>query len=51
MVQEVNRSVTPRDLIIVTTIGTPFRFRSSLGHIPERLAEAEEGSLIVIHYE
>jgi Kef-type K+ transport system membrane component KefB len=49
--REVIGAVSPRDLIIVTTIGSPFRFRSSLGHIPERLAEVEENSLIVIHYQ
>jgi nucleotide-binding universal stress UspA family protein len=38
------------DLIVATAIGSPGRFRSSLGYIPEQLAAAKEGSIVVIHY-
>jgi len=39
-----------QDLIVVTTMGSQRRFRSSLGYIPEQLAAAIAGSIVVIHY-
>jgi len=38
------------DLVIVTTIGSRALFRSSLGNLPEELAERTDASLIVIRY-
>jgi Kef-type K+ transport system membrane component KefB len=50
VVQDIASKVNARDLIVVTTIGPASRFRSSLGYIPEQLAAAREGSIVVIHY-
>jgi len=50
VVQEVIDKVGPLDLVVVTTAGSQLRFRSSLGRVPERLAERISGSMVVIHY-
>ena len=50
LVQDVVAKVDAHDLIVVTTIGSPSRFRSSLGYIPEQLAAETSGSIVVIHY-
>ncbi|MFZ5916676.1 MAG: cation:proton antiporter [Chloroflexota bacterium] len=50
VVHAVASKVNPHDLVIVTSVGAQSRFRSSLGHIPERLAEAISGSMVVVHY-
>jgi tetraacyldisaccharide-1-P 4'-kinase len=50
VVQEAAARLQKDDLIVVTAIGSPSRFRSSLGYIPEQLAAAKEGSIVVIHY-
>jgi hypothetical protein len=50
VVQDVISKVDTRDLIVITTMGSRMRFRSSLGHIPERLAAATSGSMVVIQY-
>jgi len=50
LIQDIVNKVNDRDLILVTTIGSPSRFRSSLGYIPEQLATSIKGSIIVIHY-
>jgi Kef-type K+ transport system membrane component KefB/nucleotide-binding universal stress UspA family protein len=50
VVQEAVARLQKDDLIVVTAIGSPSRFRSSLGYIPEQLAAAKEGSIVVIHY-
>ena len=42
--------VNAHDLIVVTTIGTRRRFRSSLGPIAEQLVADSEASIIIIHY-
>lgn len=49
-IQGVISEVNPLDLVVVTTAGSKLRFRSSLGRIPEQLAEAISGSMVVIHY-
>jgi hypothetical protein len=48
IVQDIIRKVNAYDLIVVTTIGSPGRFKSSIGYIPEQLAASEERSIIVI---
>ena len=50
LIQDVVQKVDAHDLIVVTTIGSPSRFRSSLGYIPEQLAAETDGSIVVIHY-
>jgi Kef-type K+ transport system membrane component KefB len=50
VVRDVADKAGAQDLIVVTTMGSQRRFRSSLGHIPERLAAATTGSIVVIHY-
>jgi len=50
VIRDVAGQVSAQDLIVVTTMGSQRRFRSSLGHIPERLAAAIAGSIVVIHY-
>ena len=50
VIQDVVGKVGAQDLIAVTTMGSQRRFRSSLGHIPEQLAAAIAGSIMVIHY-
>lgn len=50
VIEDVVKKVDAYDVIVVTTMGSPSRFRSSLGYIPEQLADATEGSIVVIHY-
>jgi tetraacyldisaccharide-1-P 4'-kinase len=50
VVQEAVAQLQKDDLIVVTAIGSPSRFRSSLGYIPEQLAAAKVGSIVAIHY-
>lgn len=49
-VQAVSSRVGIQDLVIVTELGTPQRFRRSLGSIPERLTRATPASLLFVHY-
>ncbi|MBN1876094.1 MAG: cation:proton antiporter [Anaerolineae bacterium] len=48
--EQVQSLATVSDLIIVPTAGSRLRFTSSLGHIPEQLADAVDSSIIVIHW-
>lgn len=50
VVRGILQRVTNQDLIVVTTIGNPQRFRSSLGWFPARLVAAHSGSIIFAHY-
>ncbi|MBU0702911.1 MAG: cation:proton antiporter [Chloroflexi bacterium] len=50
LIQNVVDNVDEHDLIVVTTMGSRRRFRSSLGYVPEQLAAAISGSIVVIHY-
>jgi hypothetical protein len=50
LVQNVASNVREHDLIVVTTMGSRRRFRSSLRYVPEQLAAAIPGSIVVIHY-
>lgn len=50
LVQNVVDNADEHDLIVVTTMGSRRRFRSSLGYVPEQLAAAISGSIVVIHY-
>lgn len=50
VIRDVMDKAGAQDLIVSTTMGSQRRFRSSLGHIPERLAGAISGSIVVIHY-
>jgi hypothetical protein len=50
VVQEAYARIQKNDLTVVTAIGSPSRFRSSPGYIPELLAAAKQGSIVVIHY-
>ena len=49
-IRDVVDEAGPQDLILVTTMGSRLRFRSSLGDIPEQLAAAMPGPIVVIHY-
>jgi Kef-type K+ transport system membrane component KefB/nucleotide-binding universal stress UspA family protein len=49
-VRAISSHVTSQALVIVTEMGTPQRFRRSLGSIPERLAWAASASLLFVHY-
>ncbi len=49
-IQDVTHAVGPQDFLVVTTMGSRVRFRSSLGHIPEQLAAVAPASMVVIHY-
>jgi nucleotide-binding universal stress UspA family protein len=51
VVQEVAEVATSHDLILVTTMGSRRRFRSSLGRIPEQIATTISCSIVVIHYQ
>jgi Kef-type K+ transport system membrane component KefB/nucleotide-binding universal stress UspA family protein len=50
VIQDVADRVGEEDLMVVTTMGSQRRFRSSLGHIPEQLVAAIPGSIVIIHY-
>lgn len=50
VVKEIEKTVHPQDLLILSTTGTRKRFQSSLGHLPEDLAAKLSVSLMVIHY-
>lgn len=50
VIRDVTRQVDAQDLVIMTTTGTRRRFRSGLGDLPERVATAVAGSMVVIHY-
>jgi len=50
VIQDVAGRVGAEDLMVVTTMGSQRRFRSSLGHIPEQLVAAIPGSIVMIHY-
>ena len=50
VIQDVADRVGEEDLMVVTTMGSQRRFRSSLGHIPEQLVAAIPGSIVMIHY-
>jgi len=47
---QIRRLSTPQDLLIVPTVGPRIRFRSSLGHLPERLTQNTTASIVFIHY-
>lgn len=48
VVKDVTARATPQDLIMVTTVISRLRFGSSLGRIPEQLAEGTRSSLAVL---
>ncbi len=50
VLRDVNVKVNGHDLIAITTVGSSHRFRSSLGELPEQLAEMQESSIMVIRY-
>jgi Kef-type K+ transport system membrane component KefB len=50
VIQDVAGQVGAEDLMVVTTMGSQRRFRSSLGYIPEQLVAAIPGSIVIIHY-
>jgi Kef-type K+ transport system membrane component KefB/nucleotide-binding universal stress UspA family protein len=50
VLREVDLKVNGHDLIAVTTVGSSNRFRSSLGELPEKIAEIRESSIMVIRY-
>jgi Kef-type K+ transport system membrane component KefB/nucleotide-binding universal stress UspA family protein len=50
LVRCVTNKVNSHDMIVVTSTGSPSRFRSSLGSIPEKLAHIKEGPIVMIHY-
>jgi nucleotide-binding universal stress UspA family protein len=50
LVRCVTKKVNSHDMIVVTSTGSPSRFRSSLGSIPEKLAHIKEGPIVMIHY-
>ncbi len=50
VIGEVKHEAGQRDLVVVPTTGSQRRFRWSLGPIPERLADALCGSVLVIRY-
>lgn len=50
VVQAISSQVGASDLVIVTELGTPQRFRRSLGSLPERLTRATDASLLFVHY-
>lgn len=50
VVRSVAQKAGPQDLIIVTTMGSQQRFRSSLGLIPEQLVAATASSVVIVHY-
>jgi Kef-type K+ transport system membrane component KefB len=50
VVYEVKKSIKHDDLVIVATTGSRRRFQSTIGTIPESLAEIKSLSLIVAHY-
>jgi len=50
VIQDVAGRVGAEDLMVVTTMGSQRRFRSSLGHIPEQLVAAISSSIVIIHY-
>ncbi len=50
VVREATKRAGAHDMIIVTSMGSQGRFRSGLGRIPERIATAISGSIVVIHY-
>jgi nucleotide-binding universal stress UspA family protein len=48
--QAVASQANAQQLVLVTTMGSRIRFRSSLGQIPEQIAAATPSSVVVIHY-
>ncbi len=48
--QDVVDAVNPQHLVMITSMGSSVRFRSSLGHLPEQIAAATSGPMLVIHY-
>ncbi len=50
VVSEVVNIANGRDLILVTTMGSRARFQSSLGTIPEEIAQKTTASLVVVRY-
>jgi Kef-type K+ transport system membrane component KefB/nucleotide-binding universal stress UspA family protein len=49
-IRDIKEKTAAQDLIVITTIGSQMRFRSSLGQIPEQLAAATACSIAVVHY-
>lgn len=50
IVRDVTKLARPSDLLILTTFGSQRRFQSSLGRIPEEIAERTTASLIIIRF-
>lgn len=50
VIGDVTRIANGRDLILVTTMGSRARFQSSLGTIPEEIAQKTPASLVVVRY-
>lgn len=50
IIRHVTLECGDHDLLVVTTMGSQTRFRSSLGQITEQLAERTSGSMIIVHY-
>jgi Kef-type K+ transport system membrane component KefB/nucleotide-binding universal stress UspA family protein len=50
VVDEVKSRVQDEDVVVLSTTGSPQRFRSSLGKIPEELAAGTKASLVMLHY-
>ena len=50
VMEDVVSKVGLEDMIVITTMGAPSRFRSSLGDVPEQLADTTQLSIVVIHY-
>jgi nucleotide-binding universal stress UspA family protein len=50
IIARITQGATNDTLAIISTTGSRQRFRSSLGAIPERIAERISGDLLVLHY-
>ncbi len=48
--QDVVNAVNPQQLVMITSMGSSVRFRSSLGYLPEQIAAATSGPMLVVHY-
>jgi Kef-type K+ transport system membrane component KefB len=50
VIRDIREKTSSHDLLVITTVGSRMRFRSSLGQIPEQLAAATTCSIAVVHY-
>jgi Kef-type K+ transport system membrane component KefB/nucleotide-binding universal stress UspA family protein len=49
LLTQIHQETTPQDLLVVPTVGSRTRFRSSLGNLPDNLTQSTTASIVFFH--